>query len=175
VQYTWKLLYTPDHYDAPRFEQLDHRPTLKVIDVPCLNVYGGMSKVFPKEGCESLALSITNCQNICYEVKPETSFSGTERLLYDFCSSFDPLDCRPLRYLGCSLNPQSPVKKEPEKCLIAGCDRRRTTGCIWKSPLDLLRTWGTLSGASTSQQVIGDRLAWTLDTGHVMGGQILSV
>ena len=112
MQYTWKLLYTPDHYDAPHFEQLDHRPTLKVIDVPCLNVYGGMSKVFPKEGCESLALSITNCQNICYEVKPEISFSRTEQLLYYFCSSFDLVGCQLLQNLGFDLNFQSPVKKK---------------------------------------------------------------
>ena len=47
--------------------QIDHRATLRRISVPCLNIYGGASKVFPKEGCESLALSITNCQNVCYE------------------------------------------------------------------------------------------------------------
>uniref|UniRef100_A0A7S1GW33 AB hydrolase-1 domain-containing protein n=2 Tax=Hemiselmis andersenii TaxID=464988 RepID=A0A7S1GW33_HEMAN len=47
--------------------QLDHRATLPRINVPCLNVYGGKSKVFPKEGCESIALKVVNCQNVEYE------------------------------------------------------------------------------------------------------------
>ncbi len=47
--------------------QLDWRPLLPQICIPCLNCCGAQSGVFPLEGCESLQTAMHNCCNVVFQ------------------------------------------------------------------------------------------------------------
>ncbi|KAL3925593.1 MAG: hypothetical protein SGPRY_003609 [Prymnesium sp.] len=47
--------------------QLDWRPILPRISVPCLNLYGTCSGCFPVEGCRAVGEMIPNCKNVEFE------------------------------------------------------------------------------------------------------------
>ncbi len=44
--------------------QLDWRPLLPRISVPCLNVIGGRSGVFPREGTATVGELIPHCHTV---------------------------------------------------------------------------------------------------------------
>ena len=47
--------------------QLDWRPILPRINLPCLNCIGQKSGVFPPEGCAIVGDLIPNCSNIFFK------------------------------------------------------------------------------------------------------------
>ncbi|KAL1523329.1 hypothetical protein AB1Y20_018275 [Prymnesium parvum] len=47
--------------------QLDWRPLLPRISIPCLNLYGSESGCFPVEGCQAVGELIPNCKNVLFE------------------------------------------------------------------------------------------------------------
>mmetsp|Transcript_40640 Transcript_40640/g.102201 ORF Transcript_40640/g.102201 Transcript_40640/m.102201 type:complete len:284 (-) Transcript_40640:157-1008(-) len=47
--------------------QLDWRPILPTIDIPCLNLVGRLSGVFPWEGCAVVGRMIPDCKTVFFE------------------------------------------------------------------------------------------------------------
>lgn len=47
--------------------QIDWRPLLPRITIPCLNCVGGTSGVFPAEGCLEVGRAIPNCSNVLFQ------------------------------------------------------------------------------------------------------------
>jgi len=47
--------------------QLDWRPVLPTIDLPCLNLVGRRSNVFPWEGCAAVGSLIPDCKTVFFE------------------------------------------------------------------------------------------------------------
>lgn len=59
--------------------QLDWRPLLPRIGVPCLNVVGGRSGVFPVEGTATVGQLIPHCHTVRQLLRPQTMCRVTER------------------------------------------------------------------------------------------------
>jgi len=47
--------------------QLDWRPVLPLLKLPCLNVVGGCSGVFPAEGCLSIQSLAPECRSVVFK------------------------------------------------------------------------------------------------------------
>merc|ERR1712023_253944 len=47
--------------------QLDWRPILPTIDIPCLNLVGRCSNVFPWQGCAVVGELIPDCKTVFFE------------------------------------------------------------------------------------------------------------
>lgn len=51
--------------DSFLFLQLDWRPLLPRLAIPCLNLVGALSGVFPLEGTLAVGELIPNCHSVC--------------------------------------------------------------------------------------------------------------
>lgn len=67
---------------AVRLVQLDWRPILPTIDIPCLNLVGRLSGVFPWEGCAVVGQLIPDCKTVSCDVPcSSASYPGCRRIV----------------------------------------------------------------------------------------------
>ena len=57
----------PANVPSPCLPQLDWRPLLPHLTLPCLNVVGGDSGVFPPEGCLAVGHMAPDCCNVTFK------------------------------------------------------------------------------------------------------------
>lgn len=68
--------------------QLDWRPLLPTIDIPCLNLVGSLSGVFPPEGCAVLGDMIPDCKTVFFETANHWLYIEEPKKFVDLINKF---------------------------------------------------------------------------------------